>query len=82
MPESQPKPDAYGDPVVWISGLAALSTFVALVILCIQVAENPATRNHLWILLGMIGVSFAIEIVYRGIVGRSIHLNQKGAPRG
>jgi hypothetical protein len=38
----------------WISGPAALSMGVALVVLCVEVDENPATRNHLWILLGMI----------------------------
>jgi amino acid transporter len=59
---------------VWISALAALSTAVALMVLCIEVDENPATRNHLWILLGMILASFAIELVYRGITGRRIHL--------
>jgi hypothetical protein len=63
----------------WISGLAALSTGVALVILCIQVAENPATRNHLWILMGMIVVSFGIEAVYRGITGRKLRLNKNEA---
>jgi hypothetical protein len=56
----------------WISGLAALSTAVALVILCIEVDENPATRNHLWILAGMIALSLVIEVTYRGITGRSI----------
>lgn len=58
----------------WISGIAALSTGLALVVLCVQVAENPATRRHLWILLGMIAASFAIEVVYRRIAGRRIRL--------
>jgi hypothetical protein len=58
----------------WISALAALSTAVALIVLCVGVDENPATRNHLWILLGMILVSFGIEGAYRGITGRRIHL--------
>ena len=58
----------------WISALAALSTAVALIVLCVEVEENPATRNHLWILLGMILVSFGIEVVYRSITGRQIHL--------
>ncbi len=49
----------------WISGLAALSTAGALIVLCIKVEENPATRNHLWILAGMILVSFGIEVIYR-----------------
>jgi amino acid transporter len=58
----------------WLSALAALSTAVALIVLCVEVDENPATRNHLWILLGMILVSFGIELVYRSITGRQIHL--------
>ena len=49
----------------WISVLAAISTAIALVVLCVEVDENPATRNHLWILLGMVVASFAIEIGYR-----------------
>lgn len=49
----------------WLSGLAALTTGAALVLLCVEVDENPATRRHLWILVGMIAASFAIEIAYR-----------------
>jgi hypothetical protein len=45
-----------------------------LIVLCVEVDENPPTRNHLWILLGMILVSFGIEVAYRGITGRWIHL--------
>jgi hypothetical protein len=65
----------------WVCGLAALSTAIALIVLCVQVDENPATRNHLWILLGMILVSFAIELVYRRLTGRAINLI-KNAPAG
>jgi hypothetical protein len=61
----------------WISMLAAISTAVALVVLCVQVAENPATSHHLWILLGMIVSSFGIEIVYRRLTGREIRLVHK-----
>ena len=63
----------------WISGLAALSTAIALIVLCVEVDENPATRNHLWILAGMILVSFGIELAHRSITGRRIHLSQKAA---
>jgi hypothetical protein len=54
--------------------LAGLSTLIALVVLCVEVDENPATRHHLWILAGMILASFFIEIVYRGATGREIRL--------
>ncbi|GGG47572.1 APC family permease [Bizionia arctica] len=49
----------------WLSGLAAIMTAFALIILCIKVDENPATKDHLWILAGMIVLSFVIEKVYR-----------------
>jgi amino acid transporter len=55
----------------WLSGLAALSTAIALTVLCVEVDENPATRNHLWILVGMILVSVGIEFAYRKFTGRS-----------
>lgn len=58
----------------WVSGLAALSTAFALVVLCIKVAENPRTRTHLWILIGMIALSLSIELVYRRCTGRRIRL--------
>jgi amino acid transporter len=63
----------------WISGLAAFSTAIALVVLCVEVDENPATRHHLWILAGMILLSFGFEFVYRRITGRGTFHSQKGA---
>ena len=57
-----------------LSGLAALSTGAALLVLCIEVDENPATRNHLWILVGMIVLAVGIEIIYRRTTGRTIRL--------
>jgi hypothetical protein len=67
---------------VWLSGLAALSTAIALIVLCVEVDENPATRRHLWILAGMIAASFGIELTYRALTGRSIRLVRKGAGDG
>jgi hypothetical protein len=61
----------------WISGLATLCTGIALVMLCVEVGENPATRDHLWILVGMLVVSLGIEVTYRRITGREIHLIRK-----
>lgn len=61
---------------IWLSALAAFGTGLALVLLCVKVAENPATRNHLWILVGMIAASFAIEFSYRGLSGRSVHFGR------
>ena len=61
----------------WISGLAALSTAIALIVLCVEVDENPATRNHLWILVGMILVYLGIEFAYRGTTGRRVCLHKR-----
>lgn len=61
----------------WISAIAAVCTAVALVVLCVTVDENPATRLHLWILVGMVFASLAIEIVYRTIRRRRIDLGSK-----
>jgi amino acid transporter len=61
----------------WLSALAALSTAVALIVLCVQVEENPATRNHLWILVGMIVGSLLVETLYRGLTGRHIRLRKR-----
>ncbi|MDW5288551.1 APC family permease [Formosa sp. PL04] len=56
----------------WLSALAALMTAVAFVILCIKVDENPATKNHLWILAGMVIMSFLIEKIYRNWIKKGI----------
>ena len=64
----------------WISALAALATLVALGVLCLSVEENPASRNHLWILAGMVAGSVAIELVYRGLTGRRIRLGPRPRP--
>jgi amino acid transporter len=61
----------------WISLLGALASGAALGILCIEVDENPATRNHLWILVGMIALSLAVELAYRGLTGREIRLHHR-----
>ena len=61
----------------WISAVAAFCTAGALVVLCVTVDENPATRHHLWILAGMILASLAIEIVYRSVSNRKLHLFSK-----
>lgn len=63
------------DSRAWLSGIAALSTAVALIVLCVKVDENPATRNHLWILIGMISTSLVAELTYRGLTGRKINLH-------
>ena len=58
----------------WISGLGALACGIALLALCWQVWQDPATRSQLWILAGMIALSFVIEATYRAVTGREIHL--------
>lgn len=58
----------------WISIVAALFTAVAIIVLCLKEASNPASRFHLYILVGMIAFSFFIEFTYRKITKRTIHL--------
>jgi len=66
----------------WLSALAALSTVIALIVLCVEVEENPATRNHLWILAGMILTSLGIEFLYRKFTGRGLALTRGAAWKG
>ena len=49
----------------WISLLGAGCCGAAIILLCMEVDENPATENQLWIVSGTILLSFVIEIVYR-----------------
>lgn len=58
----------------WLSALAALSAFGALLILCVQVGSKPDTRSQLWILAGMIVVSGLLEFIYRTVSGRHIRV--------
>ena len=64
----------------WISGLAAFSSAGALAALCWNVAENPATRSHLYVVVGMIVASVLIECLYRGSTGRKISLKRRKVP--
>lgn len=63
----------------WLSLVAATSAGLALVILCVKVEENPASRNHLWILAGMVAASFLIESGYRRM-RRQTDTERKAAP--
>jgi len=56
----------------WISLLAAVSCFIALVALCWETWSYISTRSQLLILAGMILSSVFIEIVYRRITKREI----------
>lgn len=49
----------------WISFAGALACAAAIVVLCLEVDENPATHNQIWIVLGMITLSVIIELLYR-----------------
>ena len=49
----------------WISALGAIGCGGSLVLLCLEVDENPATENQLWIVVGTIALSFALEWIYR-----------------
>jgi hypothetical protein len=66
---------------VWISLLAALSCLVALIALCWQTWSIPSTRSQLWILVGMILSSFLIEIAYRTVTKRKMHMGYGRTPK-
>ncbi len=64
----------------WISAAGAIACALALAALCWQVWKVPATRGHLWILVAMIAASLALEIFYRGLTRRQIHLGRHRRP--
>ena len=61
----------------WISLLAAISCAASLAALCWQTWDQHSTRRQLLILLGMIASSFIIEVIYRHITKREIHMGRK-----
>lgn len=61
----------------WISAAGMLACGLALVALCWQVWQDTATRSHLWILVAMVGASLLLEVSYRGLTKRQIHLGRK-----
>jgi amino acid transporter len=69
---------------VGLSALGALACAVALVALCWDTEKNRLTRDQLWILVGMVALSLAIEVAYRRATGRHIRLlhGRPGAPEG
>lgn len=58
----------------WMSVLGALACGIALCILCLETEEDPATKNQVWILVGMILAAVLTEVVYRAITKREMHL--------
>lgn len=57
----------------WISVLGAVSCIAAVIVLLSQTAHtNP---QHLWVVGVMVGLAFAIEIMYRRLTRREIHLS-------
>ncbi len=60
----------------WISAVAMLACGFALGALCWQVWKVPATRPHLWVLVAMIALSFAVEIIYRAATKRQISIDR------
>lgn len=57
----------------WISFLGTVACLAAVVVLLAQTAQtNP---QNLWIVVVMVGLAFAIEIIYRRLTNREIHLS-------
>jgi len=58
----------------WTSLIAAVSCFLALAALCWQTWSATETRSQIWILAAMIVSSVFIEVIYRAITKREIHM--------
>lgn len=58
----------------WISWAGTIACGIALLAICWQVWKTPGSRSQLLVLAGMIFISFAIEIIYRTVTRREIHL--------
>jgi amino acid transporter len=64
--------------ILTLAGVIACTlAFVALVV---QTAANPATRAQVGVLAGMIALSWFIEVVYRGVTAREVHMGHRPAP--
>lgn len=48
----------------WISLLGAATCAGSLILLCMEVDENPATRSQMWIVFGTVAMAFLIEILF------------------
>ncbi|HIK31762.1 MAG TPA: amino acid permease [Oscillatoriales cyanobacterium M59_W2019_021] len=57
----------------WISFLGTIACLAALVVLLAQTARTHP--QNLWVVVAMVGIAFAIEIVYRQLTDRHIHLH-------
>lgn len=57
----------------WISLLGTVTCLAAVIILLAQTAQTKP--QNLWIVIVMVGLAFAIEIIYRQFTARQIHLN-------
>ncbi|MCB1847128.1 MAG: amino acid permease [Halieaceae bacterium] len=51
----------------WISALGAACCSGSLVLLCMEVDENPATDYQMWIVVATVATAFCLEIVYRRV---------------
>ncbi|MBU0515986.1 MAG: APC family permease [Proteobacteria bacterium] len=62
----------------WLSGLGALVCVLALAALIWKTIDTAPQR--IWILVGLVGGSTALELVYRALTGRHIRLTSTQSP--
>ena len=55
----------------WLSVLAAAACFAALGVMVVQIASQPEHRHVLWLILGVAGLPFVYESLYRLIAARN-----------
>ena len=60
----------------WITLGGALACAGAVGALCWQTVANPETRSQIWILVALVALALGIELVYRRISGRTIHMGR------
>jgi len=65
----QKSKDIDASSIISITGVIFCS--VALLALCWHVIQSELTRNHIWILVGMIAFSYITEVVYQTVKKKS-----------
>ena len=61
----------------WITLAGAVACAGAVAALCWQTLANPETQSQIWILVAMLGLALGIEIAYRRISGRTVHMGRR-----
>ena len=61
----------------WIALFGAVACAGAVAALCGQTLANPETRSQIWILIAMVTLAVGIELAYRRISKRTVHMGRR-----